>query len=137
MKRAVIHYVAATMAFAYAAGCATSSKTTMVLDYEDFGPQAAAYETIGMAWWQWERQGDPDPNHRYDIKVVVYRGIPLEQVQARYPVVADKKQDYRYVSYDDAMKYLDRQIQENVLPEVTQRLRATQSRIQDALASTR
>ena len=105
----------------------------MVLKYHDFGPQAAAYETIGMEWWQWDNHGDSDPDYRYDIKIVVYRDIPLHQVKEAYPVLKEKKQDYRYLSYAKAMAYLNGQIQEDLLPELTETLRKTRSRIEEKL----
>ncbi len=79
---------------------------TLVLDYQDFGPQVAAHEVIGMAWWQWDAHGDPDPDSPDDVKIVVYRGISAEQVQEAFPVVEERQQDYRYLSYADAIAYL-------------------------------
>ena len=114
-------------------GCGHKPATTMVLDYDDFGPQVAAHEVIGMAWWQWDSHGDPDPRTRYDIKVVVYRDISLEQVQGQLPVDEEKRQDFRYLTYAQAISYLDETIREGVLPEVTDRLRETKSRIEEEL----
>lgn len=112
-------------------GCSTT-QTTLILDYSDFGPQAAAYELIGYEWWQWDSHGDSRPRH-YDIKVVVYRDVPLSEVKRAYPVVKEKEQDYRYVPYGEAIEYLDNLIKENVLPEVTQTLRKTKSTIIEKL----
>ena len=107
----------------------------MVFNYHDFGPQVVAYETIGMEWYQWDYHGDPDPNYQYDIKVVVYRDIPLHQVQAAYPILKEKKQDYRYLSYAKAMAYLDGQISEDYLPTLTATLRQTRSQIEKELGN--
>jgi hypothetical protein len=101
-----------------------------VLDYADFGPQSLAYKTTGMEWWQWDDHGHPDPAYEYDVKVVVYRDIPLIQVQESYPVLEAKEQDYRYLTYAKAMAYLDEQIQENIVLEVTQRLKQTKLMIE-------
>ena len=128
MKIAAVLFVALC-----AAGCVTTPRNMMVLRYHDFGPQAAAYQMIGMEWWQWDHHGDPDPSFKYDVRVVVYRAIPLSQVQKAYPVVKAKKQDFRYVAYTKAMAYLDRHIQENVIGELTDRLRETKSRIEKEL----
>ena len=112
-------------------GC-SPAQTTLVLDYSDFGPQATAYELIGYEWWQWERHGDSRPRH-YAIKVVVYRDILLSEVRKAYPVVKEKEQDYRYVSHDEAIAYLDNQIEEDILPELTQTLHKTKSTIIEKL----
>ena len=82
------------------------SQGIFVTNYRDFGPPQLASKLIGNKWWQWP---DPD-NHKpvsYDVKVVVYRDIPLAQVKASFPVTPSKKQDYRYVAYEDAVEYFD------------------------------
>ncbi len=114
-------------------GCGHKQQTTMLLDYDDFGPQVAAHEIIGMAWWQWDQHGDPDPGEPYDIKVVVYRDISLEQVRELFPVREEKGQDYRYLSCEQAYSYLNETILEDVVPEVTGRLRQTRTRIEKEL----
>ena len=102
---------------------------TMVLDYGDFGPQAAAHKLLGYQWWQWQAHGDSDPSTKYDVKVVIYRKVKLKFVDKSYAVVPEKHLDYRYVTYDAAMAYLDGAISENVLPDVTARLGATRDRL--------
>ena len=97
------------------------------MNYSDFGPQAAAWEYIGMEWWQWEPHGDSNPGMKYDIKVVVYRNISLSKVQEFYPVIEDKKQDYRYLEYTKALEYLEKTIEENLVAEVTKILRQTRN----------
>jgi hypothetical protein len=89
-----------------------AQKPYAVFDYEDFGPQAMAWERLGMQWWQWKSYGDDDPAHKDDIKVVVYAGVPLDEVKKVYPVDEARKKDYRYFAYDDALKYLERHIRE-------------------------
>jgi len=127
--------VAVLIAVVGLVGCGHKSATTVVLDYHDFGPQAAAYEVIGMGWWQWDPHGEPEPDHPYDIKVVVFRDISMEQVQELFPVLQEKAQDYRYLSYADAISYLSEAIHEDVLPEVTRRLLETKARIEAELGS--
>ena len=85
---------------------------TLVLDSDDFGPQALAYETIGFQWFQWNSQGPDKPQDKDSIKVVVYWDEPLKKVQQAYPVDPRKKQDFRYLAYDKALAYLDRSIRE-------------------------
>jgi hypothetical protein len=84
-----------------------SQITYLVLDYDDFGPQVASFEHIGYGWWQWNSTGGGKPDSEYEIHVVVYRGVPLEKVQADYPVIPEKNQDYRYFAYEDALHFLD------------------------------
>jgi len=87
-------------------------KYICLLDYTDFGVQAMAHQLIGYQWFQWNSHGDPDPRVNYDIKIVVYQGIPLDKVKELYPVIKELEQDYRYVSYRQAVNYLDRQLLE-------------------------
>lgn len=95
-----------------ASGCQKASTHTLILDYEDFGPQAMAWETIGMEWWQWDSHGDDDPDTRYPIHVAVYRDITLDEVKILFPVDRGREQDFRYLHYDEAVKYLEKKINE-------------------------
>jgi len=106
---------------------------TMVLVYEDFGPQIIAHELIGSQNWQWDSNNDGNPDLSLDIKVIVYRGVSLEQVKSQFPVSADIKQDFRYVEYAKAIAYLNYHIKKNVLPIVTDGLRQTRNKIIAAL----
>ena len=130
MKAAVtVMVLCSTLLLACPVGAQNDNIQTVVLDYEDFGPQAASWELLGSKWWQWWPHGDSDPATRYVVKVVVYKDVPLDKVKERYPVWREENQDYRYVAYDTAIEYLDNQIAEDVLPEVTARLRKTRSRL--------
>lgn len=100
-----------------------------VLQYDDFGPQAAAWELIGMEWWQWDSHGDSDPNTKYDIRVIIYRGISLANIKRLYPVIEEKKQDFRYLKYSKAIDYLNDNIKENIIPDVTSTLQKTKHKI--------
>jgi hypothetical protein len=84
----------------------------IVLPYSNFGPQVLAHELVGYEWYQWNSHGASDPHTKYDVKVIVYKNIPLKEVQKLYPVNKDKKKDYRYVEYNDALKYFNRHIKE-------------------------
>ena len=110
--------------------CASNAKSSLVhvFLYQDFGPPVIANELIGMDWWQWQSHGEPVPQN-YDIKVIVYQGIDLQILKKRYPVVPEKEKDFRYVSYDDAVQYLDKHIDDNVLEATTKTLKATRQRI--------
>ncbi len=99
----------------------------VVLSYEDFGPQAMAHEALGMQWWQWQKHGDSRPAE-YDIKIAVYQGNE-DEVKRLYPVVEHKTQDYRYITYQNAINYLESAIDENALPIVTERLMNTRTEL--------
>jgi hypothetical protein len=77
-----------------------------------------------MQWWQWQSHGDSRPR-KYDIKVVVYRDVPLDEVKQKYPVIKEELKDFRYVPYDEAIQYLDDMIQQNFMPDITIRLEQT------------
>ena len=66
-----------------------------------------SYEFIGLSKYQWNSQGPDDPNENDDVKVVVYRNISLDQVEKMYPVI-EKKQDFRYLEYELALKLFER-----------------------------
>jgi hypothetical protein len=85
----------------------TPRKGTAVFAYDDFGPQAAAYPLIGMQWYQWNTHGSGDPQEQDEIRVVVYRGVSLKEVQTQYPVIRDRH-DYRYLEYGKAWEYLSK-----------------------------
>lgn len=77
-----------------------------ILPYSAFGPQVAAYELIGMEWWQWDSHGSED-DHEYPIKVVVYWDQTQEVTAKRYPVDQEKLQDFRYLEYSKAVEHLE------------------------------
>jgi len=78
----------------------------VVLSYRAFGPQVFAHEVIGQEWWQWDTTGNK-PDQKYSILVVVYWEQSLLEVMEKYPVVQEEKKDFRYLSRDEALKYLD------------------------------
>jgi hypothetical protein len=84
------------LSFLLILACNNAPKQYAIFDYEDFGPQAMAWETIGMQWWQWDSHGmSSDPNYTYDIKVVVYRDMPLSRIKSLFLVDKAKKKDFR------------------------------------------
>lgn len=116
------------------AGCAAKREshdgTVVVLSYHELGPQVAVHELIGYEWYQWNSHGDSDPNKEADVKVVVYRDIPLEKVKEMYPVIVGK-QDYRYLSYEAAINYLNKNEGEPYL----EHLQKTKKKIVEQLGS--
>lgn len=111
---------------------------TLVLDYDDFGPQGMAYELLGMEWWQWEAGGSWEMGDRFDVRVVIYRGITEPEVATEYPTVVGHA-DYRYVSYDEAMAYFEENIAEiegePSLLRLQEELIATRARVRQSLGS--
>ncbi|HNV69722.1 MAG TPA: hypothetical protein PKO06_08500 [Candidatus Ozemobacteraceae bacterium] len=101
----------------------------LILNYHDFGPQAAAWPLLGMEWHQWESHGDSDPARRYDVEVVVYRDVDVRVVRKLYPVSQRESKDYRYVSFQKALRYLDDTIRENLVADVTRTLIDTRNRL--------
>jgi hypothetical protein len=83
----------------------------VILPYSAFGPQSAAHELIGMAWWQWDSQGEDD-DRDYPIKVVVYCDQTKEETAKRHPVDQAKPQDFRYVEYSKAIEHLEHTIKD-------------------------
>jgi hypothetical protein len=92
--------------------CSSNNKQILILSYDEFGPQSIVWETIGMQWWQWDNHGDSDPNTKCDIKIAIYRDIPLQDVKKRFPVVKESQKDYRYLEYNSALSFLDTKIHE-------------------------
>lgn len=110
----------------------TPKSNTLVLRYQDFGPPSVSYALLGAEWYQWNSQGPDDPNaDGDDVKVVVYRNVPLEEVRKEYPVV-ERKQDYRYVEYKVALELLNRYEADSFwdeYPETKEMMRRTKERI--------
>lgn len=90
----------------------------------------AVYELIGKEWYQWNNHGGSDPNEVDDVKVVVYRNVSLDKVREMYPVVMGK-QDYRYLDYEIAIKYLNKNEGEPYL----ERFEATKRKVIEQLGS--
>jgi len=79
------------------------------------------------------------PNYKYDIKVVVYRDISLNEFELLLPVSKTKKQAFRYIEYLDSIEYLNRnidkvkQIDEQWTINLKERLVRAKKRIQQEL----
>ena len=112
----------------------------VVLAYDDFGPQVLAGELLGPEWWQWEAGGSWALDDRFDVRVVVYRGMTLAEAQAEYPTV-EGRADYRHVSYDDAMAFLERALVETdgepSLRRLHEELAATRAWVRQSLGAAR
>lgn len=104
---------------------------TLLLPFNAFGPAAMSEPLLGQSWWQWQSHGDSKP-HEYDIKVILYKDFPLDEIKKRYPVNETKQSDYRYVDYESAIQYLDKHIEEDLIPKTTKELKQTKTLITSA-----
>jgi len=104
------------------------NQNTIVLNYSDFGPQVIASEIIGMEWWQWQSHGESRPTVN-NIKIIVFREIPLNEVKELYAVNQYLQKDYRYLKYEKAINFLDSKIDANVMENVTNRLKQTRLKL--------
>ncbi|MDP2572608.1 hypothetical protein Q8W40_10485 [Vibrio penaeicida] len=85
---------------------ADSNYSIKVMNYHDFGPPSLSGKLLGVEWFQWQSHGDSKPRN-YPVKVVVYEGHELEKVESLYPVNSAKEQDFRYVTFDSAVDFID------------------------------
>ncbi|MDP4623870.1 MAG: hypothetical protein NWT08_01905 [Akkermansiaceae bacterium] len=97
--------------FFFALATSTVQASEVILPYSAFGPQVAAYELIGMEWWQWDSHGD-GTEREYPIKVVVFWDQTLEETSRNHPVDQEKQQDFRYVEYAKAVEHMAKTIKE-------------------------
>lgn len=90
-------------------GCASGQPQAedhiYLMKYHDFGPQSVAGDLLGKDWYRWDYAGYASPDYKPDIDVAIYRNIPLEAAQQRYPVLQGKR-DVRYVEYQRAVDFL-------------------------------
>ena len=119
----------------FLSACTSSHKADhIILKYSDFGPQIIANPLLGMEWWQWEDHGDSTPTD-YAINVIVYNEVSLKEITKKYPVNPQAKIDYRYIHYDQAISYLNQQIADDVLSDVTTLLKKTKNTIESQLST--
>lgn len=104
------------------------SDRTLVLRYSDFGPQAMAYHLLGPNRLPWDPDTPIFVGHNA-VRIVIYRDINLKTVKSLYPSDKPGNIDYRYVSYQDALRYLDAKIHHNLLIRITQKLKNTRDQI--------
>lgn len=108
---------------------------TMILNYDDFGPQVLAYEHLGYARYQWNANGDE--HTRDNVKVVVYSGMTRRDVSRKYPIDRSRKRDFRYIEYTATVRYLrssQRELKRSGLNETARVLKRTEMRIRSGFA---
>lgn len=114
--------------------CSTQQKLNYTtLKYDNFGPQAMTHELIGMNWRQWLEPGGFQPKDTFDIQVVVYCDGQRLDIEKRFSVDTTTQKDYRYITKNDAIGYLNGHIKEDLLYEVTQQLAATKQTIDSTI----
>ena len=91
-----------------------------------------SYETIGYNWYEWNSHGDEKKED--NIKIVVYGGS-LEKAKEEYKDNQSLPVDYRFLSKNEAIDYLERNIKEvqleTDLSELLNKLKETKKRILD------
>ena len=103
------------------ASCATVYEPEiLIFDYEDFGPQSQVQDLLGSFWRPWSEDDLTEEDTR-NIQIVVYAGMPLGDVKKRYTTDPSKGHVYRYVKYRNAVRYLDKKIEEDVAHNITSR----------------
>jgi hypothetical protein len=85
-----------------------------------------------MDWWQWLDHGASRPTS-YDIKVVVFRGISLNEIKNKYPINPNKEIDFRFLTHQRALTYLNEKIEDNVVERLTATLEDTRDKIVNEL----
>ncbi len=93
-------------------GCSSNNSNQsqiLILPYSAFGPYTMSGSLLGVEWFQWQPHGDSRPR-KYDVNIVVYRNISLDEVKRKYPISEKKKIDYRYVTYSDSISYFNENI---------------------------
>lgn len=144
MKIVALWGLGAILAAAVAGtGEAAAPVHVLVLEYADFGPPSLASGLLGPEWYQWESEGGPDSNARFDARVAVYRDISSKEVRRLHPVDRKHSIDFRCVRYDKAIAWLDSRLAElrrdraadpMVFDPLIRLLEITRSRIEKSLA---
>jgi hypothetical protein len=88
----------------------------VVFAIDDFGPPSLQKGLVGNAWWAWESGGSFAPTDSFDIRVVVSQGRSKQDLAKAYPTL-EGKSDYRFLSRERALKYLDGALAELAIPE--------------------
>lgn len=88
----------------------------VVFALDDFGPPSLQKGLVGDGWWAWEAGGSFAPTDTFDIRVVVFQGRSKQDLLKAFPTVKGKS-DYRFLSRERALQYLDGALAELALPE--------------------
>ncbi|HUS68022.1 MAG TPA: hypothetical protein VMZ28_25995 [Kofleriaceae bacterium] len=111
----------------------------VVLDYDDFGPQALAHELLGLECYSFADCCCSEPGDAFDVRVVVHDGASEAAARTRYPIGPDSG-DYRIIDAAAARAFLDAQLAdlaswppEDRLPALEATLRATRVRLQASI----
>jgi hypothetical protein len=81
-------------------------------EYGDFGPQAMAWQLLGMEWYVFSDCACFEPGDRFDVRVVVYGGgMSAATVRRRYPS-GPALGDYRVVRAVEAIAFVREQLRD-------------------------
>lgn len=118
------------------AGCASAPGARYLeLTYVDFGPQAMAYPLLGQNQLSY-RPSAPMGLGLGEVRVIIYRApATVETAVERFAPDPFNQRDYRYVGAQEALRYLEQRIEQNLLHKVTARLSSTRQRIESWLNS--
>lgn len=111
IKTSRLFFLALLCCFVTACASTTkpSSSNFIILDYADFGPQDIAEELIGPNYWQWD-SGQYSTPQNFDIKVIIYREMELDEVKKMFPASKVEQKDFRYIPYQAAINWYDEKI---------------------------
>lgn len=121
-------------------GCAIcrSGESPLVLPYGSFGPQVAANRLIGFEWFQWNPSGSSDPKKVDPIFVVVSTRSRMEETKKRFVVSEQERRDYRFVTVDAALKYIDDELADaDARPLLGKTLQSTRSKLEQHFGDSR
>ena len=101
------------------------------MNYDEFGPQAMSFETIGYGWYEWNSHGSQSMDN---IKVVVYRNNKSSVLNQYQDSQSSPAIDYRFIHHQSALDYLNRNIRElsttNQFPDIVSQLKLTKQKIE-------
>ena len=110
--------------------CAIKSDV-IVMNYDEFGPQAMSFETIGYGWYEWNSHGSQSMDN---IKVVVYQNNKSSVLNQYQDSQSSPAIDYRFIYHQSALDYLNRNIRElsttNQFPDIISQLKLTKQKIE-------
>lgn len=113
---------------------------TLLLAYDDFGPQALAGRLLGQDCYSFGECCCMELGDRFDVRVVVTDGISKEAANARY-VTGPETGDYRVVTKAEALAFLREALRdqrswsaEDRIPTLEATLAKTEARITSAFA---
>jgi len=103
--------------------------STLIMNYSDFNMEFNTHtlsEVLGPYVWQWSDASNDEPSSfdgDNDIKVIIYRATNTASFKVAkdlYAVDEAKQLDFRFVSYDDIIAYLNKAMVETHREDLAQ-----------------